>query len=445
MTPEQIITLFVLAGVVAALIADKMRADVVALTGAAILLVTGAVRPSEVQGAFASPAILTLASLFVIAHALELSGLLDKAIEKAVVLCRRTGAAGLWGLISLAGVGSAFLNNTPIVVVTAPVIRDVAKSIGLDPRRFLMPLSYVAVLGGCCTLIGTSTNLLVDDMARSSGQAPFGIFEVTPVGLAMALAGGIYLMLFTGRLVINDNHPSEPQPTDASIPSNIERHPVSHVDLTGDSLEDTRVYAAIHPFRPGVALISVAVFIGVIAVAALNLVPIAAASFAGAILLILLRVISPDQAYAGLRPEILLLIAGMVVIGIAMEQTGLAAEATGWMVASVDGVGPLTALILLYGATLLLTELLSNATVAVLLTPVAVALAESLAVSPRPFLVAIMMAASAAFATPFGYQTNVLVYQMGGYRYTDFVRVGLPLNLLTWAVAVIAIHHFFPF
>ncbi|MBB6124895.1 SLC13 family permease [Sphingobium subterraneum] len=446
MTLEQIITLAVLVGVVAALIADKMRADVVALTGAAILLVTGAVRPSEVQGAFASPAILTLASLFVIAHALELSGLLDKAIEKAVVLCRRTGAAGLWGLISLSGVGSAFLNNTPIVVVAAPVIRDVAKSIGLDPRRFLMPLSYVAVLGGCCTLIGTSTNLLVDDMARSSGQAPFGIFEVTPVGLAMALAGGLYLMLFTGRLVRSGGPSAEPQTADdTDRPSAIERRAVSHVDLTGDSLEDTRVYAAVHPFRPGVAMVSVAVFIGVIAFAALDLVPIAAASFAGAILLILLRVISPDEAYSGLRPEILLLIAGMVVIGIAMEQTGLAAEATGWMVASVDGVGPLVALILLYGVTLLLTELLSNATVAVLLTPVAVALAESLAVSPRPFLVTIMMAASAAFATPFGYQTNVLVYQMGGYRYTDFVRVGLPLNLLTWAVAVIAIHNFFPF
>lgn len=445
MTLEQIITLAVLVGVVAALIADKMRADVVALTGAAILLVTGAVRPSEVQGAFASPAILTLASLFVIAHALELSGLLDKAIEKAVVLCRRTGAAGLWGLISLSGVGSAFLNNTPIVVVAAPVIRDVAKSIGLDPRRFLMPLSYVAVLGGCCTLIGTSTNLLVDDMARSSGQAPFGIFEVTPVGLAMALAGGLYLMLFTGKLVSGGGRPAETQTVDADGPSDIERRAVSHVDLTGDSLEDTRVYAAVQPFRPGMAMVSVSVFIGVIAFAALDLVPIAAASFAGAILLILLRVISPDEAYSGLRPEILLLIAGMVVIGIAMEQTGLAAEATGWMVASVDGVGPLVALILLYGVTLLLTELLSNATVAVLLTPVAVALAESLAVSPRPFLVTIMMAASAAFATPFGYQTNVLVYQMGGYRYTDFVRVGLPLNLLTWAVAVIAIHYVFPF
>ncbi len=445
MTLEQMITLAVLIGVVAALIADRMRADVVALTGAAILLVTGAVRPSEVQGAFASPAILTLASLFVIAHALELSGLLDKAIDKAVLLCRRTGAAGLWGLITMSGVGSAFLNNTPIVVVAAPVIRDVAKSIGLDPRRFLMPLSYVAVLGGCCTLIGTSTNLLVDDMARSSGQAPFGLFEITPVGLAVAVAGGIYLMLFTGRLVTSGKGADGLTPEDAAASPEVVRHPVSHVDLTGDSLEDTRVFAEVHPFRPGMALVSVAVFLTVIAVAAVDLVPIAAAAFAGAVLLILLRTISPDQAYAGLRPEILLLIAGMVVIGIAMEQTGLAAQATGWMVSSVNGLGPLAALILLYGATLLLTELLSNATVAVLLTPVAVALAESLGVSPRPFLVTIMMAASAAFATPFGYQTNVLVYQMGGYNYTDFVKVGLPLNLLTWAVAVLAIHHFFPF
>ena len=445
MTFEQILTLVVLVGAVAALIADRLRADVVALTGAAVLLVTGAVRPSEVQGAFASPAILTLASLFVIAHALELSGLLDRAIALAVVLCRRTGSAGLWAMIGLAGFGSAFLNNTPIVVVAAPVIRDVARSIGLDPRRFLMPLSYVAVLGGCCTLIGTSTNLLVDDMARSSGQAPFGIFEITPVGLAMALAGGVYLLLFTGRLVAGGpgGHPRSDQsagPTEA-----VAAHPVSHVDLSGDSLEDVTVFAGVHPFRPRLAVVSVTVFTAVIAAAAIGLVPIAASAFAGAVLLILLRIISPDQAYAGLRPEILLLVAGMVVIGIAMEQTGLAAAATGRLVSSVDGVAPFIALVMLYGATLLLTELLSNATVAVLLTPLAVALAESLGVSPRPFLVAIMMAASAAFATPFGYQTNVLVYQMGGYRYIDFVKVGLPLNLLTWAVAVATIHLVFPF
>lgn len=181
------------------------------------------------------------------------------------------------------------------------------------------------------------------------------------------------------------------------------------------------------------------------ALAAFNLIPIAAAAFAGAVLLILVRVIRPEEAYGGLRPEILLLIAGMVVIGIALEETGLASTATDWLVKSVDGFGPLMALVLLYGGTLLLTELLSNATVAVLVTPLAVALAESMGVSPRPFLVAVMIAGSAAFATPFGYQTNVLVYQMAGYRYMDFVKVGLQLNLVTWVVAVAAIHWFFPF
>ena len=130
MTFEQIITLVVLVGVVAALIADRVRADVVAIAGAAILLLTGAVRPSEVQGAFGSPAILTLASLFVIARAMELAGLLDRGIALAVRLCRRTGAVGIWSLIGLSGLGSAFLNNTPIVVVAAPMIRDVATSLG---------------------------------------------------------------------------------------------------------------------------------------------------------------------------------------------------------------------------------------------------------------------------------------------------------------------------
>jgi di/tricarboxylate transporter len=134
-----------------------------------------------------------------------------------------------------------------------------------------------------------------------------------------------------------------------------------------------------------------------------------------------------------------------VVIGIAMEQSGLAEEASRMLIAGVNGLSPLVAMMVLYIVTMVLTELLSNATVAVLVTPVAVALAESLGVSPRPFLVVVMMAASAAFATPFGYQTNVIVYQMAGYRYLDFVRIGLPLNIITFAVAIAAIHMAFPF
>ncbi|RYG27927.1 MAG: SLC13/DASS family transporter, partial [Burkholderiales bacterium] len=201
MTIDQILTLLVLAVVVAALIWDRVRADVVALSGAAALLMMGVVRPVEVQAAFASPAIIALASLFVIAYALELSGLLDRVIASAVRMCKRFGAAGIWMLLSGIGFLSAFLNSTPIVVLGAPVVRDVALTLKLSPKRYLMPLSYIAVLAGCCTLIGTSTNLLVDDMASLAGQPRFGMFEISPVGIPVAIIGGLYLFLFSGRLM----------------------------------------------------------------------------------------------------------------------------------------------------------------------------------------------------------------------------------------------------
>ena len=435
MTFDQLVTLAVLVAVVAALILDKARADVVALCGAAVLLITGAVRPVEVQGAFASPAIIALASLFVIAYAMELSGLLDAAIHRGVALCHRIGKAGIWLLIGLCGTASAFLNNTPIVVLSAPVVRDVAKALDLPPKRFLMPLSYAAVLGGCCTLIGTSTNLLVNDMAVVAGQPRFSMFEITPVGVAVAVVGGLYLLLFSQRLMGKTAlSPEEPLPADAA-----------EAGLAGAQVGTIDAFASNPKLQPWKAWLSSAVFVAVIVAATFNLAPIAACAFAGAVLLIVLRVITADEAYRGLRPDILMLIAGMVVLGIALEETGLADEATRAMIGSLTGVPPLIALIGLYGATLFLTELLSNATVAVLVSPVAVALAQALGVSPRPFLVAVMIAGSAAFATPFGYQTNVLVYQMGRYSYGDFLKVGLPLNLITWATAVVVIQAYFPF
>lgn len=440
MAIDQILTLLVLASVVGALIWDKHRADVVALTGSAVLLMTGVVRPVEVQGAFASPAIIALASLFVIAYALELSGLLDRAIAGAVRLCRRLGSAGMWLLMVLCGSASAFLNNTPVVVLGAPVVRDVAIKIGRSPKRYLMPLSYMTVLGGCCTLIGTSTNLLVNDMARVSGQSSFGMFEITPVGLSAAIAGGLFLFFVSGPLLSRRAAEDEAAGGETGRPALPDQ-----LEMAGAQVGDAGVFSTPRPFAPVKSAIAITVFIGAVALATMNVAPIAATAFAGAVLLILLRVITADEAYGGLKAEILMLIAGMVVIGIAMEESGLASAASEVLIRSVGGLNPLIALITLYTATVVLTELLSNATVAVLVTPVAVALAESLAVSPRPFLVAVMMAGSLAFATPFGYQTNVIVYQMGDYRYMDFVRVGLPLNLVTGAAAITAIGVFFPF
>lgn len=436
MSFDQVAALSVLVAVIAALVWGRVRSDVVALTGAAVLLATGTIRPTEVQSAFSSPALITLASLFVIAYALELSGVLDLFIRRGIALCQRLGQAGLWLMIFLCGAASAFLNNTPIVVLAAPVVRDVATSMKLSSRRFLIPLSYAAVLGGCCTLIGTSTNLLVNDMARAAGQPTFSVFEISGVGVTVALAGGAFLLLVGGRMLDRRRLDEEPQPeVDRAMMESADTATVGHAE----------VFIQSRPLKPLKAAIALAVFVGVVAVAGLGWAPIAASAFAGAVILILVRVISADDAYAGLRPEILLLIAGMVVVGLSLEVTGLAAAATDGLLDWVRPLGPFGALVILYGVTLFLTEALSNATVAVLVTPVAVALGESLGVDPRPFIVAVMIAASAAFATPFGYQTNVLVYQLGGYNYTDFLKVGLPLNLITWAAAMAAIPIFFPF
>ena len=432
MTFSQIAALVVLAAVVVVLIDGRIRSDVAALSAAAALLLLGVVRPVEVQAAFASPAIIALACLFVIAYAIELSGLMGALIRQATRLCQRLGTLGLWIVLVLCGGASAFLNNTPIVVLAAPVVRDVARSLGVSPKRFLIPLSYITIMGGACTLIGTSTNLLVNDMARNAGQPVFGIFEITPVGLIIAAAGGLYLLLFGGRLLERRAGIAD-QPHAAAV-------------QTGDgTMGDLDLFKVDKPLDPKRAAIAFGVFIIVVAGAALGVAPIAATAFAGAILLILVRVITPEEAYAGLRPEVLLLIAGMVVVGLSVEITGLAAAGSAALVDFIRPFGPRAALAVLYGVTLFATEILSNAAVAVLITPIAVALAESLGVDPRPCLVSVMMAASAAFATPFGYQTNVLVFQMGGYRYMDFVTVGVPLNLVTWLAGVIAIPFFFPF
>lgn len=436
MSFDQVTALVVLVAVVAALVSGKVRSDVAALAGAGALLGLGVVRPVEAQGAFASPALIALASLFVIAYAMELSGLLGALIRAAIRMCQRIGSLGVWLVILFCGSFGAFLNNTPVVVMAAPVVRDAARSLGQSPKRYLIPLSYVTVLGGCCTLIGTSTNLLVNDMARAAGQPTFGIFDITPVGLALAVVGGLYVLLVTPRVFRNatdgEGVPDEQAVRDAAT--------------TGDELVgDASVFAQHRPLDIKKGLASAAVFVAVVAAAALGIAPIAASAFTGAVLLIVTGVISAENAYRGLRPEILLLIAGMVVIGSSLEVTGLAALGSRALTGAVEGLQPFWALFMLYGVTLFATEILSNAAVAVLVTPIAVALAESLGVSPRPFMVAVMMAASAAFATPFGYQTNVLVYEMGRYSFADFLKVGVPLNVLTWAAAMVAIPMFFPF
>jgi di/tricarboxylate transporter len=415
LTFPQIATLTVLGLVVVALASSRVRADVAALAGAGALAALGVASVEDLQRSFASPALVALASLFVLAEALDRTGVMGLMVRTASKLVSRLGAASAPIIIAFCGALSGFLNNTPLVILAAPIVQDAAHKLGWSPKKLLIPLSYASILGGACTLIGTSTNLLVDDMARRSGLPHFTLFEITPVGVWVAAAGGLYLLFVAPRLLPAEDGVAE-------LPKASEKRPL-------------RVL-------PG--LFATAVFAFVLGAAAGGL-PIAIVSFTGAVVLLLARIIKPEEAYAGLRPQVLLMIAGMLVVGSALDKTGLARTATDAVATFTQPIGPIAALAAVYVATLILTELMSNAAVAVLMTPLAIGLAQNLGVDPRPFVVAVMMSASAAFATPFGYQTNAIVHHIGNYSYFDFVRVGLPLNLVTAVAGLIAIPRFFPF
>lgn len=414
---DQLATLAVLAAVVVALLSDRVRADVAAMAAAAVLLALDVISLQDLGRGLASPALVALASLFVIARALDVTGGMGVIIRSAARMTDRVGAASAPAIITLCGSLSAFLNNTPLVILAAPIIQDSARRLGISPKRLLIPLSYASIMGGSCTLIGTSTNLLVDDMAQRQHLAAFTLFEITGVGLSIAAVGAIYLAFIAPRLLPAD---------DAGV---------EHAGILPE---------APPPLRLVPAMISVTVFAFVLGAAAGGL-PIAVVAFVGAMALLAFQVMKPEEAYSGLRPQVLLMIGGMLVVGEALGKTGLAFQATNTVALWTQPLGPIAALAIIYVATSVLTEIMSNAAVAVLITPLAIGLAENLGVDPRPFVVAVMMAASASFATPVGYQTNTIVHQVGGYTYMDFVRVGLPLNVLSAIVAVVVIPRMFPF
>jgi di/tricarboxylate transporter len=417
LTLAQIATFAVLIGVVAALASERLRADLVTLVGAGLLCLLGIARTSDIQAGFASPAIIALASLFVLVEALHVTGAIGLLFGLAEAGVDRLGRRALPLLIGGAGALSAFLNNTPLVMLGTSVLQQTAHRQGWDIRRLLIPLSYATILGGTCTLIGSSTNLLVDEMVRKAGLHGFGLFEMAGVGLSMALAGAPYLALVAPRLLRDAGR-----------------------DGTGEH-EIAREALPLHPVRAFIALAVLVMVIG----GAVGGLPIAVAALVGAIALIATRVMTPEEAYGATNPRLLVMIAGMLVIGGAVDRTGLGAIAAQLLSDLTERFGPRTALAIIYGVTLVLTEFMSHAGSAVLLTPIAIGIAQDMGADPRPFAIAVMMAASASFLTPFGYQTNTIVYQAGGYRYRDFVKVGLPLTLLTATAALIAIPRFFPF
>lgn len=562
---------------------ERYAVSVVAVLGACAFLLLGLIDAEALFGVFANPAPITIAAMFVLSGALIRTGTIEAVAAFVVARAARRPRLAVAEVMLGALAASAIMNNTPVVVVLIPIMMRLAAAIGTSPKRLLMPLSIVAVLGGCLTLVGTSTNLIVDGLAQQEGIAPFGIFEITPFGLAAAAAGLLGLAILGPLLLPRDDLVDAPGETgageqylsDLTIPADspligrtlaesslrrregqivalvrggrlirddladlelrsgdrlVVRAPPSDLltlmrrpdlmvgagrhSLDGDEAEWRPVELLIAPshpsigghllhipfvsqlrvrvlglsrprhvpgpdllsvriraadrllvaaapgalrplrdnpnllsvtpaqtqaYRPHKAPVAIAALAGTVTLAALDVAPIGLLAILAVGLILLARCIDPAEAWGAINGDVLILIFAMLAVGAGLETAGSVALMVQWVTPLLTQAPPWLLIFLLYGFSLLLSELLSNNAVAAILTPIVIALAASLGMDARPLLIALMISASVCFATPVGYQTNAIVYAAGDYRFGDFVRIGVPLNILTGAAACAAI------
>ncbi len=565
--------------------------DILVLGATTLLALLGIITPAEAFEGFANPGMLTVAMLFVVVAGLRETGVLDYVGHH--VLGRAKSERGV--LVRLAGVVlpmSAFLNNTPIVAMFLPVVMDWCRRHQVSPSRLLIPLSYLTIFGGTCTLIGTSTNLVVDGLMIENGIPGMGLFEIGLVGIPYAIIGLVYLFLvgrtllperkelleqlgetrreylaemlvqpgcrLIGQTVENaglrqlpglflieidrDGQILAPVGPDDVIEKNdrlvftgivssiieLEKIPglvpiadpdyevspsaqrrrrlceaviSEHSPLIGKTIRSADFRAtygaavvAVHRgghrverkvgdirLRPGDTLllqtrphflrayrndptfylvsdvddwralrrdrsgVAVLLFFILIGLMSTSVVPIVLAAALVAVLMVALGCISSGDARRSVEWQVLITIAAAFGVGTALQNSGAATAIAKTLVDATEAYGPIAALAAIYLLGSIVTELITNNAAAVLMFPFCLETARLYDVSPRPFLIALILAASASFMTPIGYQTNMMVYGPGGYRFSDFLRIGAPLNLILWIVAIILVPMIWPF
>lgn len=580
------ITLATVVVLVTLLAREAMQPAFAVLVATIFLLVIGIIDADQAFAGFSNEAPIVVASLLVFARAADISGLLQPVLDRFIG--HGPAPRGLLPRILFPlTLVSGFLNNTTIVAMSIPAVVDLCNRKGLSPSRFLMPISYAAVLGGVATTIGTSTNLTVSGLLSESGSEPLGLFELTPVGLPIALVGTLVLTLVAGRLLPErgSRQVDGPGERDYSVSMTVQRdgpvvgrtveqaglrqlegvylvsieraseriapvgpetelhardvltfvgrvdqvvdlqrmrglqsmhrrqikqlpgdrHTFSEVVLgdgfTGRTLSEIGFRAhygaavlAIHrsghrvegklgelPLRMGDTLLVLAdgtfaqryrnsadflvisplsgipptqprkakrvglIGIAFVVLTGTGVVPILEASLMVALLLVGLQVLTIRQARDAIDLNIIILIAAAFGLGAAVDSTGLGGTIADLLLVVFLPLGLIGALAGVLLATMILTELISNNAAAVLLFPVATATAAITGADPRPFVVAVTLGASLSFLTPLGYQTNLMVYGIGNYRFSDFTRLGLPLNLVSIVLSLTLIPVFFPF
>ena len=517
MSIQSIIVLVSLIGMLLVLIADKMRPGMTLLSVVVVFLATGILTAKEMLEGFSNKGMMTVGVLFLISEGVRRSGALSSIVYKVLPNRKVSIRRAQMRLFPLIYSISLFINNTPLVVIFGPIIKRWTKMIEHPATKFLIPLSYVTILGGMCTLIGSSTNLVVHGMILESGFEGFTMFELGKVGIFIAIVGMIYLVLFSKyllpesrgekvegvKLPITDLHEVEavlssrfPGINKTLTEFDFVRHygarvkeirrggyrlgiemndvPLKEGDaltlLVDDSFlptwEESSVFILLsngserqtfQKERKKRWLALTLLFVMVIG-ATVGELPVVKDKLPEGMRLDMFFFASVTMvimAWAKLFParqytkfiswDILITIACALGISKGMVNSGLADEIAAFMLRISLDYGPHALLVILFLFTNVITELITNNAAAALSFPLALSASSQLGVNPMPFFVVVCIAASASFTTPIGYQTNLIVQGLGHYKFTDYVKVGLPLNVLTFIVTIILVPLIWPF